>query len=246
MVVATTDRAATAEFLAALGFEPAEAGFAVPGGAAVHIELTDTDAAPRGPRDYEHGPRALDIYTSDIERGTADLSDAGYEVSPIGTISMGPVTMRQALVIGPDGFPVVLVESTHRRSSILDREPDRLFSEPHSVVWCVPDRDAEAERWEAAGFTRGTDLSFEEPAVSEYLGLPDSPVPILMTMLSNEAVDPVRLELLEFPSETGADDQARLAIQGLRFAFGDGQVPAELQVGATGRTPGGVSVTEIS
>ena len=96
---------------------------------------------PHGDR---RGPRALDIYTTDMDGVLAELSAAGWLVSGPGTISVGPVTMRQALVVGPDGLPVVLVESTHRRSSLLDEFPDRRCSDPHSVVWCVDDLDADS------------------------------------------------------------------------------------------------------
>jgi hypothetical protein len=199
VVIGASDVEASAAFFETFCFERTSATtLRVPGGAPVDIVLAATDAPGRAPRGYELGPRALDLYTTDIERGLAVAADAGYMTSPIGTISMGPVTMRQALVTGPDGVPVVLVESTHRRSSILDREPDRLFSEPHSVVWAVDDVDTEAAWWVEQGATKGMDLRFSEPAVSEYLGLPDSPVEIRMTMISDVAVSPLRLELLEF------------------------------------------------
>jgi hypothetical protein len=49
------------------------------------------------------------------------------------------------------------------------------------------------------------DLAFEEPEVSTYLGLPRSPVAIRMTMLSGAGVEPLRLELLEFPDDAGPE-----------------------------------------
>ena len=223
VVVATSDRAATGEFLETFGFLRGDRGYFVPQGAPVRVELVDAETPGRAPRDFERGPRALDIYTSDIRRAVDAISRSGWEVSPVGTVSLGPVTMHQALVTGPEGLPIVLVESSHRRASLLDHEPDRLFSEPHSVVWCVDDRDAEAARWEAAGFSKGMDLAFEEPAVSDYLGLPRSPVPILMTMLSDEAVSPIRLELLEFPEDAGdrPADPTSGGIRGLAFEVTD-------------------------
>jgi len=248
VVVATTDRSSTAAFLDLFGFvAEGPARLVVPDGAPVAVELVGADRAGRARRDFEVGPRALDLYTTDMDGVLSDAAAAGWTTSAPGTISIGPVTMRQAMVTGPDGLPVVLVESTHRRSSVLDEHPDRRCSEPHSVVWCVPDLDAEAARWEAAGWTKGMDLAFSEPAVSDYLGLPRSPVPIRMTMLSGPEVEPVRLELLEFPDDPGPDpvaDEDAAGLRGLSFAVDDrAAVAAALQLDpATGRTPGGIGV----
>ena len=240
--VRTTDRERTAAFLALLGFVPTERGdLVVPDGAPVAVELEEVADRLSPPVAFDRGPRALDIYTTDMDGVLAELSAAGWPVSGPGTISVGPVTMRQALVVGPDGLPVVLVESTHRRSSLLDEFPDRRCSDPHSVVWCVDDLDAEAARWAAAGWTLGPVLSFSEPAVSEYLGLPRSPVPIRMVMISDESVAPVRLELLEFPDDPGPAPAAP-AIAGLVLRVPDpDEVGAALAVDG-GRTPSGIVV----
>lgn len=171
----------------------------VPHAADVHVDIVPTEIAAPARTDYELGPRALDLYTTDIEAAVAVTSGAGYRTSTVGSIEVGPVRMRQALVSGPDGCNVVLVESNMRRASVLDRDAARLFSEPHSVVWVVGDRDSEARWWvEHGNATKGMDVAFAEPAVSEYLGLPDSPVDVLMTMCSDAEVTPIRLELLEF------------------------------------------------
>lgn len=66
------------------------------------------------------------------------------------------------------------------------------------MVWAVADLDAEAGWWVEQGATKGMDLRFSEPGVSEYLGLTDPVVEIRMTMLSDPDVSPLRLELLEF------------------------------------------------
>jgi|GEM_PF-2005317 len=210
LVVGASDVDATIGFFGTFGFVVTArsadgAVLRMPDGAPVDVVVEASDAATAAPCDYQLGPRALDLYTTDIDDGLAVCRDAGWSTSGVGVVSMGPVTMRQALVVGPDGMPVVLVESTHRRSSLLDVHPDRRFSEPHSVVWAVADLDAEAARWVAAGATRGMDLRFVEPAVSEYLGLPDSPVEIRMTMLADADVSPLRLELLEYVGRTHAE-----------------------------------------
>jgi len=253
VVVATTDRFETERFLQLFDFDPADASrsrWAVPGGAAVAIELIDAEITGEPVRNFSCGPRALDVYTADIDRALDVASDEYWCVSSIGTISLGPVVMRQAMIEGPDGFDVVLVESTHRRSSLLDDDPRRLFSEPHSVVWCVPDRNAEAARWAAAGFTIGADLEFREPAVSDYLGLPRSPVTILMQMISGPAVEPVRLELLEFPDDRADPDgiEEGAPIRGGLHAVVFTTDDVDATAGAlaiderTGLTPGGIRV----
>ena len=246
--VATTDPVASAAFLGMFGFVgDGDLRMVVPDGAAVAVEFVTVTKAGVAPADFDRGPRALDLYTNDLDGVLAEAAAAGWPTSGPGTVSIGPVTMGQAMVVGPDGLPVVLVESTHRRASLLDALPDRRVSEPHSVVWCVPDLDAEAARWQAAGWTKGMDLAFAEPAVSDYLGLPRSPVPIRMTMLSGPDVEPIRLELLEFPDDPGpayAPDADMAGLRGLVFQVDDVRAVADaLQLDAsTGRTPGGVRV----
>ena len=231
VVVGATDVEATLAFLARFDFTHVtligpEAHARVRGGHGVPIIVVAATGGATAPCDYEQRARAIDIYTGDLDAALAALD--GEQCSPIGVVELGPVRMRQALVSGPDGLPIVLVESTHRRASILDTEPDRLFSDPHSVVWCVADRDAEATWWvEQHAMTKGMDLAFEEPAVSEYLGLPDSPVRIEMTMLSDAEVSSLRLELLAFPDQAGDAvlfDADAAGIRGLRF--GSGQAAA--------------------
>lgn len=239
VVVGATDVAATLDFLARFDFThvtvvDTEAHARVSGGHGVPIIVVAATGDGSAPRAYEQRARAIDIYTGDLDAALAALD--GEQRSPIGVIGLGPVKMRQALVNGPDGLPIVLVESTHRRASILDTEPHRLFSDPHSVVWCVADRDAEAAWWvEQHAMTKGMDLAFEEPAVSEYLGLPDSPVRIEMTMLSDASVSSLRLELLAFPdhpSEPAAIGVDVAGIRALRFGSGDAPIAA---------SPGGIA-----
>ena len=256
--VGSTGVAAAVSFLEVFGFvvvaETDVTTVAMPGGAPVGLDIVRTPHRAPRPGGYRNGPRALDLYTSDLGRALTLAATRGYPVSPIGTISLGPVTMRQALVSGPGGVDIVLVESTHRRSSLLDIDPDRLFSEPHSVVWCVADLDAEAEFWvDSLGCTPGSRLAFSEPAVSEYLGLADSPVDIAMTMLSDRAVSPIRLELLEFVGRSDAEstgpqpDDDRLhegiwaiAIDPPRGRDSPPAVPSSATSPTIRRSPGGI------
>ena len=173
---------------------------------------------------YAPGPAAIDIYTTDIAASVAHAANAGYEVGRVGDLSLGPVSLKQVRVHGPDHVPVVLVESSHRRSSIIDDDPTLLHSQGHSLVWVVGDRDAEAGWWVDHGASKGMDLSFAVPGVSDLLELPDSPVEVKMTMLSDEEVAPFRLELLEFAGRASVgsvDHSDRAGIIGLRFGESD-------------------------
>ena len=147
---------------------------------------------------WQLGPRALDIYTTDLDRGVAAARAAGWPTSPEAVIAGGPMRMRQQMVTGPDGLAVVLVDSTHRRSSVCDLSDAPLHSEPHSMVWSVVDHAASWSGGPAAGWTAGATISFSEPTVSDELGLPESPTPITMTMLSDAGVAPIRVELMTF------------------------------------------------
>lgn len=281
LVVGATEPGATVAFLSAFGLEEAarrvvdsetsvalygidgpttEVELATEGTDASRVWVVACEASGLPPADFERRPRAFDIYTSSMDDAIEHLRFVGIAAGPVGTLAVGPVTMRQCLVQGPDGTSIVLVESTHRRASLLDAETGspggpRLFSEGHSVVWCVDSMDSEADLLVSAGLTKGMDLSFSEPEVSTYLGLPRSPVPIRMTMLSSESVDPLRLELLEFPEDHGPTEQPgslRGGLWGLRYRTADpaaaasalvelGCVPVGSAAGAEAlHTPGGI------
>lgn len=238
IAIAATDEGVVGEFLGLFGLFDT-------GGRGAQITIIDCDHTAEPHTGFECGPRAIDLYVSDLDLALKTLPPDSYAVSPVAEIRMGPVHMRQVMLTGPDAVQIVLVESTHRRPSLLDEQPNRMFSEIHSVVWCVPDRDEEARRWVAAGFTKGMDLAFEEPSLSPYLGLPKPSVPIEMVMLSDEAVSATRLELLSFPGNAqpaGADDRRGSGIRAISFA----EVPACAveRSGALRITAGGVCVSD--
>ncbi len=221
VVVGATDVAATTGFLQLFGLivvdsveigdEEAQQVFGVPAitGRAVRLGapaapdratvlVVPTTVPGRPTVDWELGPRALDIYTTDLDLGVAAAAGAGWTVSPEAVLAGGAMRMRQQMVTGPDGLAVVLVDSTHRRSSVCDMADPPLYSEPHSVVWSVADHAGELDRWRRAGWTAGATIGFSEPSVSAELGLPESPTPITMTMLSDVDVAPIRVELMSF------------------------------------------------
>ncbi|MGI9667745.1 MAG: hypothetical protein ACR2N2_11735 [Acidimicrobiia bacterium] len=232
VVVGATSVDATAEFFAVAGFTPQGAStggvhLLQQGASGAGIVVLEASGPSVRREPYAAGPAAIDVYTSDIAQGAAAFEAAGYEVGRFADLSIGPVTLKQVRIHGPDHVPVVLVETSHRRSSLLDQEPDRLFSEGHSLVWVVNGRDDEASWWVDRGATKGMNLDFDTPATSVLLDLPDESVAVAMTMLSDEAVGPFRLELLEFThmaSGARARQDADLpGIQGLRFNDAEGE-----------------------
>ena len=213
VVVGASDVAAMVEFFGVFGFEDAGGGRLLQDGAATAgVVVVPSQGVATRRRDYDNGVGAIDIYTTDLEVAADVAAAAGLEVGELADLSLGPVTLRQVRVFGPDDVPVVLVDSSHRRSSILDAHPDRLFSEGHSLVCVVDDLEVEAAWWVEFGASQGMVLDFTLPSVSELLELPDSPVPVRMTMLSDEAVAPFRLELLEFVDRSGAQPDTSLEI----------------------------------
>jgi hypothetical protein len=199
------------------------------------VRIVEADAGRRL-ADYDLGPRGLDLYTSNIERSLDVASAAGADVGPVGVVEIGPMVMKQVTVWGPDGIPLVLIENSSRRASLLDDHPDELHSEVHSLVWAVADRDAESVWWEERGTTKGMDISFDHPAVASFMRLPDPVVELQMVMLANEANDPIRFEILQFSGHDGAVfEPGKAGIQAVGFTI-PGTDPCHLV------TPGGVHV----
>lgn len=219
VVVGTTDPAATAAFFGAMGFEEVAPGsLRVPGAASGGIALERAEEPGEPPVPFSLGPSAIDVYTRSIDEASELLAATGASLGKIGELNLGPLNLRQRRVLGPDHLPVVLVETESRRSSILDRDPDRLCSEVHSVVWGVADLDAERQWFVARNCAASPAFGFEAPGVSDLLDLPRSPVPARMCMISDDYVGPIRLELMEFPEDPGRRRPGRpvAGIWGLR------------------------------
>jgi len=237
VLLGATDPAATRVFFSAFGFvdDDLNPGSMVRGlGHRTELVITEADAGRRLV-DYDLGPRGLDLYTTDLDRSLDIAADAGADVGPIGVVEIGPMLMRQATVWGPDGIPLVLIENSSRRASLLDDYPDELHSEVHSLVWAVADRDAESAWWLEHGTTKGMDLAFDHPAVAEFMRLPDQ-VELQMVMLANEANDPIRFEVLEFTGDGGAAfEPGKAGIQAVGFTVSGAESQRLV-------TPGGVQV----
>ena len=61
-------------------------------GASILAVPTSRLGSPRS--GWEHGPRAVDIYTTDLDASLERAVAAGFDVSPVGALSAGPMSMR--------------------------------------------------------------------------------------------------------------------------------------------------------
>ena len=267
VTLASSDVGATASYFGRFGYESIGAGpdaahrvlgqpFAA---VTADVEIVHTDDPLRVRRGWECGPVALDIYCRDLDVACGDLAETA-QISPVATLRTPTMTMRQAMATFDDSLPVVMVEATSRRSSVLDDREDLLYSEPHSVVWAVHDHLREVEFWAQMGFAIGPSLTFENDSVGAVLGLQEPATPLTMTMVSDEAVSPIRLEVLTFDAyctgpHASVQDPTSRSIAGLRCEVDDGEAAEELwvrlggssarEVGGSGCmvSPGGVVVT---
>lgn len=242
VTISTTDVDATAALFGALGFDRDGGRLSVPGADHGWIELSaaaggDSTAGPYSPGGYD-----VSLYTRSLITSRDELASAGWTVGPIGHVALGPLVMEQTKVVGPDGLRVVLIESNRRRPSVLDDDADRLHSEVHSVVWCVPTLDEAVPFWREAGFGDVAEFPIDDPAVASFLELPQPKVPIRMALLSGGDHRPMRFELLEFPAELVGDPAPEApGIGALVFELPDPQKVTGLPV--TNLTQTGNSVT---
>lgn len=197
--VAATDPAATLAFLRGLG-----AALDEPRG---FLDVVSGDGSwDRDP--LGGGPAALDFYVRDVGD------------RPHVTIPLGPLVMQQARVVGPDGLPVVLIEASARRPSLLDENPEAITSEAHSLVWVVPSVAETVAFFVAAGLDVVFDLPIDSPAVCELMTLPAGTV-VRMAMLAEPALPPMRLELFEAPGTSAWDGELRAGMAWPVFAPAD-------------------------
>jgi len=223
--VAASDPAATRDFFAVFGYvEGGDGVLSRSAGASVIISRSKTKGVVR--RGWDLGPRGLDVYVHDLDEALTHVAAAGWSGGAIGAIALGPIRMRQVLVAGPDGVPIVMVESSHRRPSLLDTE-SHWCSEIYSVVWCVHDRDVEASLWTAAGATAGPPLEFADLSLGAYLDLPVADSPLRMITLASDDGASTRLELLSFPGQRVSITSRDAGVTGLRLG---GEIPAGSEI----------------
>lgn len=247
VVIGATDLDATATFLARFGFREAAATkvsadhaqvaygldgptrsrlMMTPGARSGHVSLVQTPhpGLPRGV--FDHGPLALDVYTTDFDADLAELAAAGVPLGQPGTLELGPLVMRQVQVTAPDGWRLVLVEANHRRPTILDTVIFKgRHSQVHSQLWTVPSLDKAATEWIKAGFAQTHVFPIVHPELSKILELPTPDTGLRMNLLVGDEEDPVRVELVEFPGQVGApepdDDLLRAGVHALWFQVDD-------------------------
>jgi len=189
-------------------------------GRGADIELRETASMGPSRVGWDLGPRGLDVYVADIEAALEQLADSGVTSGPIAEIAVGPVRMRQCAVLGTSAEPVVLVESSHRRPSLLDDDPSRWCSEVYSVVWCVASRDAGSAEWAARGATLGPPLAFSDSSMGPYLSLPVADATLEMVTVTDETGSSTRLELLSFPGRDHREVRSDAGVVEIEFADG--------------------------
>lgn len=233
IVIGSPDPDESVLFWSRFGYAPVDAagpGTTLGCGAGAEIVVTTGPGAGPVRGGWDLGPRGLDVYVADIDAASARLAADGLVCGPVAEITVGPVRMRQCAVLGPSGEPVVLVESTHRRPSLLDSSPmhdasaapeSRWCSEVYSVVWCVESRDAEMQRWSDAGAQVGPPLSFADPSLGAYLALPDAGATLEMATISDVDGTSTRLELLSFPGRRHRPVPADAGVTAIVFADGE-------------------------
>jgi hypothetical protein len=163
-----------------------------------HLLLVKTEHANPTRSPYNLGPHAIDLYTTNMDQSLALAAKAGANTE-YGRLdyAFGPVRLVEGKVTGPDGVVLVFVDITRRRPSLLDRFPQRLHSEVHSVVNIVQSVDAANEVWAAEGMSIGADSTIEAPELGTFLGLP-KPDRCRMSLLADSGVWPIRWEMLQF------------------------------------------------
>jgi len=184
------------------------------------IELRRSVAAGPVRVGWDLGPRGLDLYVSDLDAARRRLGEAGLDTGPVADITVGPVRMRQCATLGTAGEPVVMVESSHRRPSLLEDDPSRWCSEVYSVVWCVASRDAGSAEWAARGATLGPPLAFSDSSMGPYLSLPVADATLEMVTVTDETGSSTRLELLSFPGRDHREVRSDAGVVEIEFADG--------------------------
>ncbi|MCP3956433.1 MAG: hypothetical protein GY719_01130 [bacterium] len=165
-------------------------------------------ATPHGAREagpYDARPIAIDFYTRDIHRSIEISRSADAEICQLVEFSLGPLEIQEVEVVGPDHLMVVFIGVNKLRPSVLDRDPDRLHSEIHSVVFSVQSAEASLPFWtETAGLQTLIDAPIKGPIISELMGLPRPDVPVRFALMCDDDSNPARFELLEFYEDPGA------------------------------------------
>jgi len=217
IVIGVPDPGRAREFWSRFGYEPD--GGLLTCGRGADIELRPSTSTGPVRTGWDLGPRGLDVYVADLDVARRRLADSALAFGPVAEIAVGPVRMRQCAVLGTSGEPLVLVESSHRRPSLLD-ESSRWCSEIYSVVWCVASRDDEATVWKSRGATLGPPLSFSDPSMGPYLSLPEADATLEMITVADDSGSSTRLGLLSFPGRVHREVGSESGVVAIEFADG--------------------------
>lgn len=226
-VIGVSDLRASIEFLSLFGYEetvrstlPAAASatlygidretretvMKVPGAELGWLRLVDTVIPARSYGTLDSRAFAIDFFSTDLDRSVALAAEAGHHVSHVASYQFGPITIREVEISGPDGLIVTLLESPVKRPTILDREPDRLHSELHALVWSVTDMDSKLPFWQqTVGFETVTDATFEGEEMAKVLGMPGKTIKARLAVMCDADSNPARLEMIEFLGEPVAE-----------------------------------------
>lgn len=224
-VIGASDVEATVRFLVGLGFErgaraslptsaagalyglereTSEVALRMPDAPAGSIRVVGTPHPAEPHHVFARGPHALDLYTTDTAKSLERAAAAGARCFEPATYRVGPLELTETKTVGPDGLAIVFIQAARRRPSLLDRHPERLHSEVHSLVFTVDSVTEAMPFWkERAGLQAFLDATIVEPAVAAFMGLPRPDTPLRLAMLADGESRPARLELLEFPQDAG-------------------------------------------
>jgi hypothetical protein len=173
-----------------------------PGRGSLRLVETANPGPVRSP--FAPGPEALDVYVRDLAATIATAEVSAVSVRPSLTLPLGPITMRQQMLMGVDGARCTLVEIERRRPSLLDSYPDAANSEISSLIIVTANHEVSEAFWLGAGLRKHSDISLDLEAVSTMMGLPRHE-PVRMTLLGDEAISPMRLEFLQFVNVSSSD-----------------------------------------
>lgn len=201
-----------------------------PGAETGWIRVVETPLpAPERPP-YARGPALLDLYTRNIEASMALTVEAGAHAGPIVEYPVeGLGSVFEGRALGPEGLALGFVMSDDRRSSVLDADPAARHSEAHAYVWTVDSIDAAVGFWVDAGMRLLLDSMVADPGISTFMELPRPGVAIRIVHLTGADEEPIRFELMEFPTDAGPAVEALPLRPGLHVAaFGVADVAAEV------------------
>lgn len=149
-----------------------------PSDLAGEIRIVSTDKLPRAMAPFQTGIHGIDFYTSNIAHSREIAIAAGGLASQPVVYTAGKVTILESRILSGDGDFAIFISQVADRPfpSVLDRQPDRQFSDQVTIVVFVDERDvaAETEFWtEKAGLLLfRKDMEFDDEDMQSLMDLP--------------------------------------------------------------------------